>query len=303
MGAPDGYMMQKCYHCGNEGFLKIEKSYAKSYGGFACDDFCRVIDMDLNEDFAWYLLSCPVCERVTLFETYTNECYENPYTDGQSVETIRCRLCDEYERQYREIQQNQSRYVENANGRLPMLIADKKDTDSTINRLVLAINECNDEVYDEVYDDPMTSIEWLKGLHQLLAAPRADELGELSIYKPRTPPREDLGFMKPLPPKEKKELHCIDVVGCIPKYSAKTVNRRLDVYMAGKDLLSVTELPLSTHDDFYELVSMVLFSDDPDCNYQAEMQSGHFEKDGFTASNFIVKRKVNKRKEGDLHGV
>ncbi len=217
----------------------------------------------------------------------------------RSVETVRCRLCDEYERQYREIQKNQARYVNNAAGRLPMLIADKKDTDSTINRLVGAINECD----DEVYNDPMTPIEWLKGLHQLLRAPRADELGELSMYKPRTPPIEDVGFMKPLPPKEKKELNGIDVADCIPKYSAKTVNRRLDVYMAGKDQLSVTDLPLSTQEDFYEMVSMVLFSDDPDCNYQVEMESGHIEKDGYTASKFIVKRKANKRKAGDFLGV
>lgn len=70
----------------------------------------------------------------------------------RSVETIRCRLCDEYERQYREIQKNQARYVNNAAGRMPMLIADKKDTDSTINRLVLAISECDDEVYKSILD-------------------------------------------------------------------------------------------------------------------------------------------------------
>lgn len=216
----------------------------------------------------------------------------------QSVETIRSRLCDEYECQYREIQKNQARYVNNAAGRMPMLIADKKDTDSTINRLVLALSECD----DEVYEDPMAPVEWLQGLHQLLSAPRADELGELSLYKPRTPPREDVGFMKPLPTKEKKELNGMDVAGCIPKYSAKTVNRWLDVYMAGKDQLSVTDLPLSTQDDFYEMVSMVLFSDDPDCNYQVEMESGHIERDGYSASNFIVKRKANKRKAGDFFG-
>lgn len=216
----------------------------------------------------------------------------------QSVETIRSRLCDEYERQYREIQKNQARYVNNAAGRMPMLIADKKDTDSTINRLVLAISECD----DEVYDDPMTPIEWLQGLHQLLSAPRTDELGELSMYKPKTPPREDSGFMKPLPPKGKKELNGADVAGCIPKYSAKTVNRRLDMYMAGKDQLSVTDLPLSTQDDFYEMVSMVLFSDDPDCNYMVKMVPGHTERDGYSVSNFVVNRKTKKRKVGDSFG-
>ncbi len=217
----------------------------------------------------------------------------------RSVETIRCRLCDEYERQYREIQKNQARYVNNAAGRMPMLIADKKDTDSTINRLVYAISECD----DEEYADPMTPVEWLKELHQLLCAPRAAELGEPSIYKPRTPPREDVGFMKPLPPKEKKELNGIDVAGCIPKYSAKTVNRRLDMYMAGKDHISVTDLPLSTQEDFYEMVSMVLFSDDPDCNYEVEMEPGHIEREGYSASNFIVKWKTNKRKAGDILGI
>lgn len=216
----------------------------------------------------------------------------------QAVETIRCRLCDEYERQYREIQKNQSRYVDHATVRMPMLIADKKDTDSTINRLVLAISECD----DGVYDDPTTPIEWLQGLHQLLCAPRADELGERSLYKARTPPREDAGFIKPVQARERKALSGMDVAGCIPKYSAKTVNRRLDVYLAGKEQLSVADLPLSTQEDFYEMVSMVLFSEDPDCNYLVEMVSGHTERDGYSASNFIVKRKENKRKAGDILG-
>ena len=78
MSIPDGYMLQTCFHCGNQGLLKIEKQYDYSVGGWVYDDFGREIGRDLQEDYIWTMLSCPVCHNVTLYETYSNETYENP---------------------------------------------------------------------------------------------------------------------------------------------------------------------------------------------------------------------------------
>ena len=87
MSIPDGYMLQTCFHCGNQGLLKIEKQYDYSVGGWVYDDFGREIGRDLQEDYIWTMLSCPVCHNVTLYETYSNETYENPYTNIQSYDT------------------------------------------------------------------------------------------------------------------------------------------------------------------------------------------------------------------------
>jgi len=205
----------------------------------------------------------------------------------KAIETIRIRLCEEYERQYREIQKNQARYITSANSKMSMLIADKKDSDSTINRIVRAISECTEE---ELYNWN-TQLTWLKMLQSLLNMPQVNHFSEASLYKPRTPPRARNLDIAILPQREKGVLDISDLKDCLPRYSVATVNKKLDDYLAGKEQLSSEELPLSTRDDFNDLVSIVLFSDDPDCNYIVKPGNDRIEKNGYTASSFVVKRK------------
>lgn len=61
------FVIETCYHCGNEGMQKILYAHEMCYGG----------EEDLEEEFNWLLLKCPVCGMLTLREDYTNEAMIN----------------------------------------------------------------------------------------------------------------------------------------------------------------------------------------------------------------------------------
>ena len=69
------YKLQTCYHCGNQGLMPIEHLHSYDYGGPEFDSGGNCIGRELEERFEWYMLSCPVCHKVTLREEYTNECF------------------------------------------------------------------------------------------------------------------------------------------------------------------------------------------------------------------------------------
>lgn len=64
-----------CYHCGNQGLMRIEGEFSRKEGGPICDDSGAVIDYDPVEKVTWQLLSCPVCNDVTLYKEVFNEEY------------------------------------------------------------------------------------------------------------------------------------------------------------------------------------------------------------------------------------
>jgi len=70
----------QCYHCGNKGLMNVISIQKEKFGGsFVNAD--GVLDNDLEENFIWYTLSCPVCHFITLMQKYTNESYYDPSTD------------------------------------------------------------------------------------------------------------------------------------------------------------------------------------------------------------------------------
>ena len=71
------YKLQTCYHCGNKGLMSIEHLHSYDYGGPEFDSVGNCVGRELEEKFKWYMLSCPVCHKVTLREEYTNECFRD----------------------------------------------------------------------------------------------------------------------------------------------------------------------------------------------------------------------------------
>lgn len=71
------YKLLTCYHCGNRGLLKIENMHTKTFGGPIFSETGEVIDYDPCEKYNWFTLSCPVCDKVTLFE----ECFDELYSE------------------------------------------------------------------------------------------------------------------------------------------------------------------------------------------------------------------------------
>lgn len=65
--------LHTCYHCGNTGLMNVEHVYTHEEGGPIFDEFDQVIDCVEREENKWYLLSCPVCGKATLFNEYTLE--------------------------------------------------------------------------------------------------------------------------------------------------------------------------------------------------------------------------------------
>ena len=83
--ADKDYKLQTCYHCGNKGLMPIEHMHSHDYGGPEFDSVGNCVGRELEEQFKWYLLSCPVCHKVTLREEYTNECFRDYDT---TIETL-----------------------------------------------------------------------------------------------------------------------------------------------------------------------------------------------------------------------
>ena len=83
--ADKNYKLQTCYHCGNKGLMPIEHMHSHDYGGPEFDSVGNCVGRELEEQFKWYLLSCPVCHKVILREEYTNECFRDYDT---TIETL-----------------------------------------------------------------------------------------------------------------------------------------------------------------------------------------------------------------------
>lgn len=68
----------QCYNCGNKGLMNVLYTTSQKFGGTYENKFGE-IEHDLEEEFNWKLLSCPVCNMLTLYQSYTNESMLIPY--------------------------------------------------------------------------------------------------------------------------------------------------------------------------------------------------------------------------------
>jgi hypothetical protein len=73
-------IIAQCYHCGNKGLMNVVSVHKEQFGGTTVDETGE-LDVELEETFFWFTLSCPVCKFITLMQKYTNECYYNPGTN------------------------------------------------------------------------------------------------------------------------------------------------------------------------------------------------------------------------------
>jgi len=51
------YELQRCFHCGNEGLMYMRRSCKYSFGSI----WDNTGNLDFEEGFEWFLLSCPAC--------------------------------------------------------------------------------------------------------------------------------------------------------------------------------------------------------------------------------------------------
>lgn len=77
------FRLQTCYHCGNQGLMPIVHKHTQDYGGPVFDEIGNIVNCELEEHFDWILLSCPVCNKVTLYEEYDNELTRDYYTQSE----------------------------------------------------------------------------------------------------------------------------------------------------------------------------------------------------------------------------
>ena len=80
---PNLFKLQTCYHCGNRGLMPIVCKHEHDYGGPEFDEIGNVINYDLEEHFEWFMLSCPACNKVTLYEEYSDETTRDFFTHSE----------------------------------------------------------------------------------------------------------------------------------------------------------------------------------------------------------------------------
>ena len=70
------FQLQTCYHCGNKGLLPIEFQHTHDFSEFYENEEGMVIELEPGCVYTWFMLSCPVCNHVTLFRII-----KDPYVD------------------------------------------------------------------------------------------------------------------------------------------------------------------------------------------------------------------------------
>lgn len=70
------YRLHICYHCGNKGLMIIQCKTMHDYGGPIFDCNGNVDDYEPREEYTWYTLTCPVCNKVTLLEKFEADYWE-----------------------------------------------------------------------------------------------------------------------------------------------------------------------------------------------------------------------------------
>lgn len=65
-------MIAQCYHCGNKGLMNVVHIEKVKFGGIYENDYGE-IEHEFEERFLWKILSCPVCQFVSIHQTYSND--------------------------------------------------------------------------------------------------------------------------------------------------------------------------------------------------------------------------------------
>jgi len=74
-------ILLNCYHCGNKGLLNIVGQHEERFGGPITDPAGNQIDFEIEETFSYFLLSCPACRSVVLYQRDTDETMCGTYND------------------------------------------------------------------------------------------------------------------------------------------------------------------------------------------------------------------------------
>lgn len=67
------YSINQCYHCGNKGLMEVLHVQHEKFGG--------IIDNEIEAQYYWIMLKCPVCRKVSLIQKYTDESMCDPFED------------------------------------------------------------------------------------------------------------------------------------------------------------------------------------------------------------------------------
>lgn len=65
--------LQQCWHCGNKGLLAVVGKHEQHF--YTEDEPGNRFSSFFHEVMYWYLLSCPVCQKITLFQKYTSDAH------------------------------------------------------------------------------------------------------------------------------------------------------------------------------------------------------------------------------------
>ena len=64
-------VLAQCYHCGNKTLMNVQCVVDQRFGGVQVNENLEP-EFEMQEDYKWKLLSCPVCPFLTLYQVYTD---------------------------------------------------------------------------------------------------------------------------------------------------------------------------------------------------------------------------------------
>ena len=72
MNSNQEQVLAQCYHCGNKTLMNVQCVVDQRFGGVQVNENLEP-EFEMQEDYKWKLLSCPVCHFLTLYQIYTDE--------------------------------------------------------------------------------------------------------------------------------------------------------------------------------------------------------------------------------------
>lgn len=81
MDSEENQILTDCLHCGNKGLQNVVGRHFHTIGGFINVPY-GTLDTGLAEYYTHFLLSCPVCQNVSLYERYSDETMPKEFFSG-----------------------------------------------------------------------------------------------------------------------------------------------------------------------------------------------------------------------------
>lgn len=207
---------------------------------------------------------------------------------AKSIDAIRARLCVDYVRKTADIQRFQARYIASANTKISLLNVDRKNASDAINNIILAMSNIPDEDFED------SGLLWVNELQSTLLLPQVQYIKDVDcLHKARSVRYGSSFNVSYIPNRAKMTISKDDFLHAQNAYTVHKANCLLDELIGDKSQLCASDFPLACREDFYNLVSVVLFGNHPELKYTVTMKGCRLNLDNYIIDDFTVMPKIS----------